>query len=127
MTLRPLFVSLLVLVACGGGGTAPVKDAGPQGTFKGPLTRGSEVLADHEVVVMTDGQGQPQVGLWEFCNIQLVGGGPYTAAKDSSCLIDLGDGKKPHAVTAEGRFENGAWSVTATFDEGTVWSWKGTR
>jgi hypothetical protein len=120
---------LLSLTACGSaGGTAKVKDDGPQGSFHGKLTKGDQVVDNHEVVVMTDGKGQPQVGLWELCNIDLVGTGPYTSAEGSACMVDLGDGKKKgHDVTAKATFDGSTWKVKATFDDGTVWTYEGSR
>lgn len=114
---------LALLLACGSA------DSGPQGTFHGPLAKGGDTVANHEVVVMTDGKGQPQVGLWEFCNIDLLGEpAAYTSAPDAQCMVDLGDGKKKgHGVTAEASYVGGTWKVKATFDDGTVWTYTGTR
>lgn len=109
--------------------TAPVADRGVQGNYVGDLVRAGMVTANHPVTVMTDGQGQPQVGFWEFCNVDMVGSGlTFTAAPNSSCLVDLGDGQKPHTVTA-GVLNVGDNKIeaTITFDTGAVWTYTGVR
>jgi len=124
-------VAIATLVACGGGGstTASVKNDGIQGTFRGTLQQGSTEVSDHEVTVMTDGKGNSQLGIWEFCNIDLQGSGPsYTSVEGSSCLVALADGKKRgHGARADVRHKGNTLSAKVTFDDGTVWTYEGKR
>lgn len=108
---------------------APVANVGIQGTFTGTLDKAGEQVPNHAVTVMTDGQGNPQVGFWEFCNVDMTGEGPeYTSVDGASCFVDLGDGQKPHAATATARYENDSLTASVTFDGGAAtWSFTGTR
>jgi hypothetical protein len=110
--------------------TAPVAANGVAGPYNGTLTRGTDVTQNYTVTVMTDRNGTPQVGFWEFCNVDFPGSsGTYSAAPGSSCLVDLdGTGTKPQniagglAVIGEGTI-----NATITFENGTVWSFVGSR
>lgn len=109
--------------------TAPVADNGVQGNYTGTLNKGGTNVESHPVTVMTDGAGAPQVGFWEFCNVDMVAEGTaYTVKPGMSCLVDLGDGTKSHNITSgSASFTDNAVTATITFENGTVWTYNGTR
>lgn len=131
--------ALLTLTACQSGETesaaesgepaaAAAEDSGPLGTYTGTLDQAGTSVEGHTVEVLDYANGQPQIGIFDFCNIDLVGEGPtYTAADGASCLVDLGDGRKPHDASAEVTFEGGTVEATVTFAPGdVVWTYTGT-
>lgn len=78
--------------------------SGLQGAYTGNLDRAGTPVENHVVEVLTDGEGNPQIGIWEFCNVDLTGSGTtYTSVPGSTCLVDLGEGRKEYSavVTAE--------------------------
>lgn len=110
--------------------TATVANNGVAGTWRGTLDKGGTPVENHEVVVMTDRNGAPQVGFWEFCNVDMTGEGPtYTVAPNMSCFVDLGTGSNAgHNITAgSATFTDTSIEATITFENGTVWSFTGTR
>ncbi len=113
-----------------GTGTAPVAANGVAGPWRGTLNKGGTAVENHEVVVMTDRDGAPQVGFWEFCNVNMTGEGPsYTVAPASSCFVDLGTGSNtPNNISSgSATFTETSIEATITFENGTVWSFSGTR
>ena len=111
-------------------GTAPVAAEGVAGPWRGTLNKGGTAVENHEVVVMTDRDGAPQVGFWEFCNVNMTGEGPtYTVAPASSCFVDLGTGSNTpnNITTGSATFTETSIEATITFENGTVWSFSGTR
>lgn len=97
------------------------------GVYFGVLEQDSTVLRDHRVEVLNDRDGVPQLGIWEFCNIDLQGDGPnYTASEGASCFVDLGDGRKGYLVTVEARMTDERLQATVTFGDGdAVWKYDG--
>ena len=111
-------------------GTAPVAAEGVAGPWRGTLNKGGTAVENHEVVVMTDRDGAPQVGFWEFCNVNMTGEGPtYAVAPASSCFVDLGTGSNTpnNITTGSATFTETSIEATITFENGTVWSFSGTR
>jgi hypothetical protein len=142
--LTPLLSSLalVTVAACNSGGsdaaqqaddgaaapTAWVAEDGVQGNFTGTLDKAGMPVENHTITVMTDGQGAPQIGFWEFCNVDMTGEGPdYTSVEGSSCFIDLGEGQKAYGATATANYADDTLTATVTFENGTTWSFTGTR
>lgn len=115
-----------------GGGAAqvaPVANNGVAGNYTGAFNKGGTTIEAHPVTVMTDGAGVPQVGLWEFCNVDMIAEGTgHVARPGSSCLVDLGTGNQPHNITSgSATFGENSVNATITFENGTVWTYTGTR
>jgi hypothetical protein len=107
-----------------------VAAVGVAGTYTGTLNKGGTEVAGHQVTVMTDRAGNPQVGFWEFCNVDMVAeGSGFAPAPNMSCFVDLGTGSnQPHNIASgSATIADGNISATITFENGTVWSYTGTR
>lgn len=139
MTRTITALALLVpLTACNSGGDtesgaasnesgAPVA-ASPIGEWPGTITRGEAASESHTVEVLDHADGQLQLGLQEFCNIDLEGAAPsWSSAEGASCLVDLGDGRNPTNVSASVRLEGDTLLIIANFDGGVMWSFEGSR
>lgn len=107
---------------------AATADEGIQGTFTGTLDKAGTPVEAHAITVATDADGAPQIGFWEFCNVDMVGEGPeYASAPDASCFIDLGEGNKAYGATASASYADNQLTAEVTFEDGTTWSFTGTR
>ncbi len=107
-----------------------VAAVGVAGTYTGTLNKGGTEVPGHQVTVMTDRAGAPQVGFWESCNVDMVAeGSGFVSAPNMSCFVDLGTGSNQAHNIASGSatIADGNISATITFENGTVWSFTGTR
>lgn len=122
-------------VACnsGGGGEAGGADESAEaptlvGSWTGTISRVEGESEDHTIEVLDHTSGQLQLGLQDFCNIDLQGDAPtWTSVDDATCLVDLGDGRNPTPVSATVRLEGDTVLIMATFDGDTMWTFEGTR
>ena len=128
---------LAMLVACnnGAGEGAPASSPATSGDaptllgeWAGTITRGDAETEDHTIEFLDHADGQLQLGLQEFCNIDLEGAAPsWSSVEGASCLVDVGDGRNATNVTASVRLEGDTVLLIATFDGGQMWSFEGTR
>lgn len=141
MVIRSLvaFVLIAPLVACNSAGDGGDENAVPaqssaaepqnlEGEWPGTITRGDAESEAHTIEVLDYVDGQLQLGLQEFCNIDLEGEAPsWSSADGASCLVDLGNGSSPTDVSASVRLEGDRILVVANFDGGVMWSFEGSR
>lgn len=99
------------------------------GIYRGTLQRGDQTTANHEVEVLADTDGSPNVTVFDFCSLQMRGDGPtFTAEEGSRCLVDLGDGRRSRPATGEATFDNGTLRASVRFpEEDVVWTFEGAR
>lgn len=79
--------------------------------------------------MLTDGDGNPQIGIWEFCNIDMRGTGTeYNSVPGASCLVDLGEGRKEFDVVATAQITTEHIEVRVVFgDDAATWKFDGSR
>lgn len=110
---------------------------GPVGVYEGTLSRtrpgGVTEQAPHEADIASHADGRLQVGVWEFCNVELTGEAPSYAVSDGArCLLDMGDGRREYLASGSASLEGEglAFDLVFTGLDGDAavgtWSFEGT-
>jgi hypothetical protein len=109
-----------------GEGAAPAQGGtearGPVGVYTGTLAQapvaGAPSSAEREADIAPYRGGALQMGIWEFCNLDLTGEAPaYTVAEGARCLVDLGAGRREYAAGGTATIAEGTLSYVVTFTE----------
>lgn len=110
----------------GGEAAAPAQGGGeargPIGVYAGTLAQapvaGAPSSAESEADIAPYRGGALQMGIWEFCNLDLTGEAPaYAVAEGARCLVDLGSGRREYAASGTATIAEGTLSYVVTFSE----------
>ena len=80
-----------------------------------------------DVLDALEEQRAPREDFYDGYIVNAIIDAAYTSVEGASCLVDLGDGQKPHDATATASYSDNTLEATVTFDDNTVWSFTGSR